>query len=84
MGAFEYLSRGERDFVPQLAPQCGDIVESGWCVRLHCTRDYRSRIGRGQPAVLAFIDGAQEKRDAESAGRNRVEAQKRFRFLNAE
>ena len=52
MGAFEYLSRGERDFVPQLAPQCGDIVESCWCVRLH------SRIGCGQPAVLAFIDRA--------------------------
>ena len=58
MGAFEYLSRGERNLVPLVAPQRGDIVESGWCVRLLCTRDCRSRIGSGQPAVLAFIDGA--------------------------
>jgi hypothetical protein len=58
---------------PHLAPQRGDIVESGWCVRLHCTRDCRSRIRSGKPTVLAFIDGAQEKRDAKSAGRNDVE-----------
>jgi hypothetical protein len=61
-----------------------DIVESSWRIRLHCTRDCRSRLGSGQPAVLAFVDGAQEKRNAESAGRNGVAAQKRFPFLNAE
>ncbi len=61
-----------------------DIVESSWRVRLHCTRDCRSRLGSGQPAVLAFVDGAQEKRNAESAGRNERMTPSRFRFLNAE
>ena len=48
----------------------------------------REIVGHDSAAVsrqlLAFVDGAQAQCDAESAGRNGVEAQKRSRFPNAE
>jgi hypothetical protein len=63
-------TRGKRDFVPLVAPLCGDDAQSVRTLRRVRARDRRTRKRRSLTPIHASHDGRQASRHEAVAGRN--------------